>query len=184
MQPKYIILSIYLGFHVGVLANNYIFILKKSDLTPPSNYDYNVSFPGDLGLSYFSIPLCFEQRNFISNKRFLSFNAGINVRWSIENSTLLYSQIDNDQIVVLNLEQKNKIWLNYNAGASYNWILNNCNIFKIGLLLNFSNTPVGDGDYEITIPGKDPSFGKYKVKGSFIGLKIVYLFTRTRKQVE
>lgn len=84
----------------------------------------------------------------------------------------------------LNKNNNNKPWLNYNAGAGYGFLLSNKNVLKTNLHINISNTAFMKGEYTFEVPGQPASSGLYKVNGSYIGIAISYVFTRTKRTIE
>lgn len=84
----------------------------------------------------------------------------------------------------LNKDNENRPWLNYHWSGSYGRLLSNNNIIKANLHINFSNTAFMEGEYTFEVPGQTPSTGIYKVKGSYIGIAVSYVFTKTNKTLE
>jgi len=55
------------------------------------------------------------------------------------------------------------------------------NIFQVNLKLNFSETDFATGTYLFTTGIQPDMSGKYGLSGSYIGLSMAYIFTRTKK---
>ncbi len=81
-----------------------------------------------------------------------------------------------------------KPWVSFPFNAGHAWLLKNNNLFQLSICTNFSFTKYVDGTYEIDIPGRSLTQGRYSSTGSFIGLSMNYVFTsanyRIRKEYE
>jgi hypothetical protein len=69
-----------------------------------------------------------------------------------------------------------KPWISYVGGFSKSKRLHNDGLFSIGLFAELSTTNFIRGNYQITVPNKPVTDGKYSVNGSGIGLSFQYLF--------
>ena len=183
-------LSIIFGLHGGVSFRNYILHIPGGDFTPPLNYDYDDNgAPTREGDFYLSVPMFFEKRWIYSERKFLNFNLGFNVRFSLSEageSIGAYIHDNNGNIIhvyEMNLEvgHNSKPWIDYNIGGGHSWILGNYNILQVKLLMNFSSTSLTKGTYKITVPGKPDTEGTYKGRLSFMGLSFNYVLTGANK---
>jgi hypothetical protein len=178
------------GIHFSVTGRDEVFFIPKIDL----NRDFDVFEDGktsqEYDLVHVGIPFCLEKRWFNSNEGFLNLIMGISLRYSLqqfdEQFEAVYESSDGSYVNFynrqLNLGNKGKPWVDYNIGGGYSWILPNNNIFRLNILINFSNTRFVDGSYQFTVPGQPITEGRYRIKNSFMGVSIGYLFTKTNKK--
>ncbi|MDZ4792930.1 MAG: hypothetical protein SGI83_01500 [Bacteroidota bacterium] len=76
-----------------------------------------------------------------------------------------------------------KPWVSFPLNAGHSWLLKNNNLLQLAICSNISFTKYVNGTYQIIIPGKPLTEGKYSSTGSFIGLSINYVFTNANYRI-
>ncbi len=184
--------SLIMGAHVGFSARNFKLFILKSDFNP--NLENDISYRGRLTKDYalyLSAPVWIERRWIKKNNTSWNVDAGINVRFALEEVFYFYDyralDVNGQYNPVLNLEgsvgNNIKPWINYNIGGGYSMFLSNYNFLRINLLANFSATKIVDFNYTIDVSGKPQSTGTYSSNLSYMGLSINYILTGTNKRL-
>ena len=76
---------------------------------------------------------------------------------------------------------KGRPWFNFHISGGHEWILKSKNIFQANLKLNYSPINPTTGTYQFATGVQPDLSGTYGVSGSYIGLSLGYIFTRTKK---
>lgn len=177
--------SLIYGLHGGVLGRNIEFSIPKNEFNPSTEEDIfsNKAPSRDMDLSYFKIPIELERR-WVNAKKIWNASVGVSVLYSFQNGgetsyILLYPSGQQTEYLYqeINTNNNNKPWLNYHLSGGRAWLLHNNNLLKANLVANVSFTDFAKGTYAFTIPGRPEVAGSYKVKGSYIGLSVSYVFT-------
>jgi hypothetical protein len=149
---------------------------------------YDGVFSKSTDASYTGLQLLFQKRWVTVNRGFWNVDAGINLRYSFDNSLLYvgtYVPNSSDTLfgTTLYFGNNQKPWLNYNLGGGYSWVLKNRNILQANLFANLSFTQFIKGSYRFTVPNKPVEIGTYGVKGSYTGLSVSYILTGVRRKL-
>lgn len=179
--------SIYAGIVFGAYGRNFNYYIPIEEFgSPPGWNDISTNKAASREFNFLAgVPLIFQKRWFKKYRNFGYMLGGVTFRYSpyIEEneehrffSTYFRMQFETNP--------GKKVWLNYNVGGGYSLLLKNKQILSAGLYANLSFTSFAKGQYQFTVPNKPVVEGKYKVNGSYIGLSIGYIFTRTNKHIK
>lgn len=187
-------MSFITGLKFAVVGRNFNYQIPAAEFNPPLRGDIitNGAPSREYEFAYVALPLGLEGR-WLRNKGYLNLNVGLNVCYGLQkgrewnlagvltpdwSGTIDYFEMP------LNKDNENKPWLNYHLSGGYGRTLSNYNIIKANLHINFSNTAFMKGEYTFEVPGQPASSGLYKVKGSYVGIAVSYIFTRTKRTLE
>ena len=189
--------SLIFGPQAIIAGRNFNVSFNKNDFSPPLKKDYafhgSATYVTSLVLSF---PVLLEKRYLYKKTKLffinggLQFNASTGADFDIFNYTV--ENVNNVffDVAEVNVYANNdaKPWISFPLNAGYGWLLKNNNILQLAITSGISFTKFVKGTYQITIPNKPVTKGRYNSTGSFIGLAINYLFTnanfRVRKSYE
>jgi len=176
--------SIYTGIHFGAYGRNFNYNIPIEEFgSPPGWSDISTNKAASREFNFLvGVPLIFQKRWFIKNRKIAYAIAGTTLRYT----PYIEETEEHDFFVTFfrmhfETNPEKKVWFTYNAGGGYSMVLKNDNILSAGLYINLSFTSFAKGQYQFTVPNKPVVEGDYAVKGSFIGLSLNYIFTRTNK---
>lgn len=189
--------SLIIGPEVTILGRNLITSFNKNEFTPPliDNYELNgrASYIPCLILS---MPISLEKRWIYSKKKYLFGNSGLRLNFSTGGDFDIFSinlQSTNNSFynvggVDVYANNDAKPWISIPLNAGHAWLLRNNNLLQLSICSNMSFTKYVNGTYQIDVPGKPLTTGRYSSTGSYIGLSMNYVFTnanyRIRKSYE
>jgi hypothetical protein len=189
--------SLITGPEAILSGRNFIVSFNKNDFSPPLIKDYNFngkdSYLADLILS---LPVLLEKRWLYKNTKYLFANGGFQINAGLGADLDIFSffaqNVNNDfySVAEVTVYANNdaKPWISFPLNAGHAWLLKNNNVLQLAIISNISFTKYVNGTYQVTIPNKPVTEGKYSSTGSYIGLSLNYLFTnanyRIRKEYE
>ena len=189
--------SLITGPEAVITGRNFTVSFSKNDFSPPLTGDYRFkgseSYLSDLILS---LPVLFEKRYLYKKTKFFFVNGGLRLNFStgpdFDIFSFLVQNTNNDFInaAEINVTANNdaKPWISFPMNAGHGWLLKNNNILQLAICSNLSFTKFVNGVYQVNIPNKPLTEGKYSSTGSYIGLSMNYVFTnanyRIRKKIE
>ncbi len=189
--------SLITGAEAMLLGRNFIVSFAKNDFSPPLISDYNLTRKRSLIQELvLSLPIIAEKRWLYSKTKFLSANAGLRLNFSLGgdfdfSSFYLLNTANNYYNaggVDVNANNDAKPWVSFPLTAGHGWLLRNNNLLELSIYSNISFTRYVNGTYQIDIPNKPLTNGRYSSTGSFVGLSLNYVFTnanyRIRKDYE
>jgi hypothetical protein len=143
-----------------------------------------------------SLPILLEKRMLYASTKYFFVNAGLcfNISTgadadyfeiSVMNTNNSFYQVADVDVVANN---DAKPWISFPINFGHAWLLKNNNLMQLSIVSNISFTKFVNGTYEVDIPNKPVTKGKYSSAGSYIGLCMNYIFTnsnyRIRKEYE
>ncbi len=182
-------LSLNTGFELLLIKHNFFGNISSEELmqsgiirhpeAPPIVY-YKGAY------ARLSIPLLFGfefKKNNITN---YEFAAGLKLNYSgfMQDEDIVMLVVDNNnqstRVFRSNLTSNNqkKPWFCLAGKLKKNTNLTKGNLIAIGASWEYNNTPLIKSDFQITIPGKPVTLGKYQLNGLAFGLFIEYHFSR------
>ena len=182
-NPTY---SLVIGGEAAIVGTNSIFAFGKNDFSPPLQQDISFSRRDTHALQLLiNIPITFEKRFWIKNKRFVSVGAGLSVHFSLsadlDNQEFYVRNINDSAFPVANIntEANNnaKPWVSFTLHAGHSWRLSNNNYLQLGAESDISFTRFMNGMYTFNVPDEAPSAGRYSSKGSYIAFYLRYTLT-------
>lgn len=189
--------SLLVGPEAIIDGRNFITTFNRKDFAPPLIKEYKISgMDSYMPVFLISFPLLFQRRILYSKTKLLFAEAGIRLNYStgadFDNTSITLMNENNDFYNVggLNVNANNdqKLWVSYPVNAGHTWLLKNNCLLQLAICSNISFTKYVDGTYQIDIPGKPLTTGRYSSTGSYIGLSMNYVFTnanyRLRKAYE
>ncbi len=176
--------SIYTGIYFGAYGRNFNYYIPIEEFgSPPGWSDISTNKAASREFNFIAgVPLIFQKRWFTKNKYFGYIIAGATLRY-----TPYTEEIEEHHFfgtffrMHFETNPEKKVWFTYNAGGGYSMVLKNKQILSAGVYINLSFTSFAKGHYQFTVPNKPIVEGDYSVKGSYIGLSLNYIFTRTNK---
>jgi len=176
--------SIYTGIYFGAYGRNFNYNIAIEEFgSPPGWSDISTNGAASREFNFMgAVPLVFQKRWFSKDKQFWYATAGTTLRYTPyieENEEHVFFTPFFKMHFETNPEKK--VWLTYNAAGGYSMVLKNNQILSAGVYVNLSFTSFAKGHYQFTVPNQPIVEGNYEVKGSYIGLSLSYIFTRTNK---
>lgn len=184
--------SLITGPEAVLTGRNFNILFHKNDFSPPLISDYNFkgkdTYLADLILS---LPVLVEKRFLYKNTKFFFANAGPRLNFStgpdFDIFSFLVQNANNDFINVagINVYANNdaKPWISLLINAGHGWPLKNNNILQLAICSNLSFTKYVNGTYQVNIPSKPLTEGKYSSTGSYVGLSMNYVFTNANYRI-
>ena len=186
-----------MGPEAILAGRNFNIVFNKNDFSPALIKNYNSrgkdSYVADLILS---LPVLLEKRYLYKRTKYLFANAGFQFNVStgadFDISSFYVQNINNGfyNPAEVNVYANNdaKPWVSFPLNAGHAWLLKNNNVLQLAITSNISFTKYVNGTYQVTIPNKPVTEGRYSSTGSYIGLSVNYVFTnanyRIRKEYE
>lgn len=179
------------GIHINLTKTNFFLHIPDSDLPAflstngaPQIEEKEVNFR-------LMIPFKMVRRMYIKKNGFWDVKAGFILNYSGFNSdALITTSLADTNYMQQNIfygnfkgDNNKKPWLNLIVSTSKNYLLKNNNLIAFELFVELSNIDFLKGDYEITIPDKPTTKGRYSVNGSGVGLSMRYSFTGANKRL-
>ena len=132
-----------------------------------------------------------EKRVLYSNSKYFFANAGARLNISTGADYDIFSfYVENTNNDFYNAAEVNvyanndaKPWISFPINAGHAWLLKNNNILQLAIYSNISFAKYVKGTYQVTIPNKPITEGKYSSTGSYIGLAMNYIFTNANYRV-
>lgn len=173
--------SFQVGLRLGITGRNgyYIAPYREVGYDKPGEYAFTGPLAREYDVSYFSLPLQLEYRWFLQPKSALFLSGGLSVRAAPLNGS---SNGDMD-IMEIRIKGNNKPFVNFNTGAGYAFLLRNLDILKTGFNINYDPSHIATGQFYLTTNSSNDE-GAYTVKGSSVGIYIVYSRTKAKKKIE
>lgn len=171
------------GLSVGVLPIRYSFNLDSNSYNVPYNY-YNY---GTQYIEFVSIPLNLVYRQKLKNKLLLNIRAGLRFRKIILEDLEVEYLAESQRILYLHSLFDNSFRINYRIGLGISKLLTNSHLIELQLIYNLSVHNVIDADYiflATSLNDNLTTIGKYKSKGSYLGLNLSYTFTKVNKYLK
>lgn len=184
--------SLITGPEAVITGRNFNVLFHKNDFSPPLIRDYNFkgkdTYLADLILS---LPILFEKRYLYKKTKFFFVNAGFRLNISTGADFDIFSfLVQNTNNGFINVAETNvyanndaKPWISLPINAGHGWLLKNNNILQLSICSNLSFTKYVNGTYQVNIPNKPLTEGKYSSTGSYIGLSMNYVFTNTNYRI-
>lgn len=184
--------SLITGPEATISGRNFNISFSKNDFSPPLTRDRSFhgkdSYMGDLILS---LPVLMGKRILYANTRYFFANVGArlnvstgadfdNFSFYVENTN---NSFHNAAEVSVYANNDAKPWISFPINAGHAWLLKNNNILQLAICSNISFTKYVNGIYQVTIPNKPITEGRYSSTGSYIGLAINCLFTSTNYRI-
>lgn len=181
--------SLVTGAEAIMLGRNFITSFDKNDFSPPLVQDYKIE--GDSRVLVISLPVLIEKRWLYANTKFFFADAGFRLNAStggdLDFSFIFLPHTNNGYYnaggTVLNANNEAKPWISFPINAGHSWLLKNNNLLQLTICSNISFTKYVNGTYQIIIPGKPLTEGKYSSTGSFVGLSLNYIFTNANYRI-
>ncbi|MDZ4808703.1 MAG: hypothetical protein SGI96_10575 [Bacteroidota bacterium] len=184
--------SFIIGSDAAILGRNFIVAFNKNDFTPSLIQDYTIKgINSYLSALVISLPLLVEKRWLYAKTKYLFANTGIRLNFStgadFEGFSISLKDVNNGFYdtggtdVYANNDAKP--WVSFPLNAGHSWLLKNNNLLQLAICSNISFTKYVNGTYQIIIPGKPLTEGKYSSTGSFIGLSLNYVFTNANYRI-
>jgi len=181
--------SLLVGLFFGAFARNFNYAIPGAEFNPRSSGDLtsNTAVSREFDFTG-SVPILLEKR-WIGNKNgFWDLDIGLTIRYTPyveETEDHIWTDSSNGHHPYLHLQltinDRKAPWLNYNVGGGYSWILKNNNLFRTSLVTSLSFTSFVKGTYQFTIRNQPVVEGAYEFKGSYIGLSLSYVLTRSNR---
>ena len=184
--------SLIVGPEAILSGRNFNIAFNKNDFSPALIKDYNFrgkdSYLADLILS---LPVLLEKRYLYKRTKYLFTNAGFQFNVStgadFDITSFYVENINNGfyNPAEVNVYANNdaKPWISFPLNAGHAWLLKNNNVLQLAIASNISFTKYVNGTYQITIPNKPVTEGRYSSTGSFIGLSLNYIFTNANYRI-
>jgi hypothetical protein len=185
--------SVSAGINFMIVKNNFFGKVPFDDLTgtgisrqqdsPPIVY-YKGAYPK------LSVPILLYRNMNLTNKGFFELGLGCNFNFNGFNrdEEIIMNESDNNNqpIRVFHADFKSnnnqKPWIGLLLSSGRSFFLKNSNILKISFSTVLNTTKFLAADYEITIPNKPISTGKYAVTGPILQLSFEYFFLKSNKK--
>ena len=156
--------------------------ISRQEDSPPIIY-YKGAYPR------FSLPILLQKRSKIINRSFFEFNGGFNINYNgfskDERIIMNVADSNNQSINIFNANYKSnnnhKPWFGLLLGCGKGFFLRDLNVVTVSLSAEVNTTKFLSADYEIIIPNKPISTGRYSVKGPLLQLSHGYVFRGTHK---
>jgi hypothetical protein len=178
--------SLIIGLFFGAFARNFNYDIPGKEFNPPHNGNFSANSAVTREFNFMgSIPILFEKRWIKQANKYWNVNAGITIRYTPSLDEEFGGAIGGQPDFIdmqINDNYTKKPWLNFNIGGGYCWILGNNNIFKTNMVVNWSFTSFLRGTYQFNFPNQPTVEGIYEVNGSYVGLSLSYIFTRSNKK--
>lgn len=189
--------SLIIGPEAVVAGRNFNTSFNKNDFSPALIKDYKIeginSYTAD---AIFTLPVLAEKRWLYANTKYVFADAGacLNVSTGADFESLFILLMNtnngfyNAGGVYVYANNDAKPWVSFPFNAGHAWLLKNNNVLQLAFTANVSFTKYVNGIYNVIIPNKPVTEGKYSSTGSYIGVSLNYLFTsanyRIRKEYQ
>jgi hypothetical protein len=180
--------SLLVGLFFGAFGRNFNYSIPGTEFNPPIAGDLtsNTAVSREFNFTG-SVPILFEKRWAGNNNGFWDLDIGVTVRYTpylVETEDHIWTDSNGHHPyfhLQLTINDRKAPWLNYNVGGGYSWILKNNNLFKTTLITSLCFASYVSGPYQFTVPNQPIVEGTYDFKGSYIGLSLSYVLTRSKR---
>lgn len=189
--------SLITGPEAVIAGRNFFTSFNKNDFSPALVEDYEIKgIDSYTPVLIISLPVLVEKRWLYAKTKYLFAEAGaclnVSTGADFEGLSIYLMNKDNGFYntggVDVCANNDAKPWISFPFNAGHAWLLKNNNLLQLAICTNISFTKYVNGTYQINIPGRPLTQGKYSSTGSFIGLSMNYVFTsanyRIRKEYE
>jgi hypothetical protein len=184
--------SLVTGPEAMILGRNFFLSFDKNDFSPPLAQDYNIRGRNSyLTALIISLPVLLEKRWVYAKTKYLFGGAGVRFNFStgadFDIFSIILKNTNNNYIdvgsVVVFANNDAKPWVSFPVSVGHSWLLKNNNLLQLAICSNISFTKYVNGTYQIVIPGKPLTTGRYSSTGSFVGLSLNYVFTNANYRI-
>jgi hypothetical protein len=188
--------SLITGTEIILSGRNFATSFSKNDFSPPLVSDYNTKQSSLIQDLVLSLPVVIEKRWLYSTTKYLLANFGFRLNFSTGADLDVFSlNLLNTSNSFYNAGEVNvyanndaKPWVSIPLNVGHAWLLKNNNVMQLSICSNISFTKYVNGTYQVDVPHKPLTTGRYSSTGSYIGLSMNYVFTnanyRIRKEYE
>ncbi|MDX2305260.1 MAG: hypothetical protein NW226_20790 [Microscillaceae bacterium] len=174
------------GIKVGALPWRYYYEITKGGV---ANFPFNDLNYGTEYVQYIQVPLQLVFRKPVKQTLYFNLYSGISLRYILlQELTVSVTAIDQTSQFIPIFDSyssfDNTPRTNFNLGTGISWVLPHFDMLDFQLMANISPNNYIFTDYYFFPGTAYETFGRYKSKGTYIGLSVGYTFTGVRKMLK